>query len=287
MRIVPEAFFQNSRIQKLMRDADCAVIHKLTDKQDLDNHRLLSAHALTLVFNGGLMVHNDEGLPTQVNVGQMVLLPRGLYAITDLIPEDGLFEAVVYFFDDALIEAFLATQGKADVKVYCEPKPALFKVSESFMIFTNQLQTLYSQVSADATLVRLKLMEALYLIVQKDREGHFLDRLQELKARPKKDLKPFMNAHFDKPLDVHDFARLSGRSVSTFRRDFRGQYGMAPKQWLIRKRLEMAKVLLSQGDQTVNAVAMQSGYTDLPHFIKSFQREFDISPKQYAIGQRN
>ena len=160
-------------------------------------------------------------------------------------------------------------------------------MASSFSIFTYQLCTLYSQVSADASVVQLKLLEALHLIVQKDPAGHFLDCLLELKARPRKDLKLFMNAHYDKPLDVDDFARLSGRSISTFRRDFHGQFGVAPKKWLIRKRLDKAKMLLNQGDQTVNTVAMQSGYSDLPHFIKSFQKEFDISPKQYALSQRN
>lgn len=287
MRIVPEAFFQNPRIHKLMRDGDCAVIHKLTNRPDLDNHRLLSAHALTLMTNGGLMVHNDEGLPTKVTAGQMVLLPKGLYAITDLIPENEAFEAVVYCFDDALIDAFLSARGKAEVKVFCEPKPALFKVNASFSTFTEQLLTLYSQVHADASVVRLKLLEALHLIVQKDPEGHFLERIEELRARPRKDLKYFMNAHYDKPLDVDDFARLSGRSISTFRRDFHSQFGEAPKRWLIDKRLEKARMLLAQGDGPVNAVAMKAGYTDLPHFIKSFQKAFNISPKQFALSQRN
>ena len=287
MRIVPEAFFQNPRIQKLMRDGDCAVIHKYTDRQDLDNHRLLSAHALTLVNSGGLMVHNDEGLPTRVNEGQMVLLPKGLYAITDLIPEGEGFEAMVFFFDDELIATFLASQGMGNMEVFCEPKPALFKACDSFLVFTEQLQSLYGQVAASQPMVRIKLLEALHLIVQRDPENHFLDRIQELRARPKKELSFFMNAHYDKPLDVEDFARLSGRSVSTFRRDFHKQFGTAPKQWLITRRLEKARELLSSEGASVAAVAQASGYTDLPHFIKSFQKEFAISPKQFALTQRN
>jgi len=269
-----------------MRDGDCAVVHKYTDRQDLDNHRLLSAHALTLVLSGGLMVHNDEGLPTRVDQSQMVLLPKGLYAITDLIPEDGGFEAVVFFFDDDLISTFLESKGMGDYEVFCEPKPALFKANDSFITFTEQLQSLYGQVEASKPMVRMKLLEALHLIVQQDPEAHFLSRIQELKARPRKALEFFMNAHFDKPLDVEDFARLSGRSVSTFRRDFHKAFGEAPKHWLINKRLFKAKALLNTGRATVAVVAQQTGYTDLPHFIKSFQKAFGISPKQYALSQR-
>ena len=111
MKIVPQAFYQARHIKKIMVDGQCGIIHKLTEKADLDNQRLLSAHALTLVLNGGLMIHTDDGLPLKVETGHMVLLPKGLYAITDLIPQEATFEAVVFIFDDELIEQFLTSKG--------------------------------------------------------------------------------------------------------------------------------------------------------------------------------
>lgn len=287
MRVVPEAFYQSARIRKIMVDGQCCVIHKQTDQQDLDNQRLLSAHALTVVKKGGLVVHTDEGIPTRVTKGQMILMPKGLYAITDLIPQDDVFEAIVFFFDDSLIAQYLQAKGLHLVEVHSERKPTVFTSSTSLSTFIDQLVSLYNTVEADASLVRLKLLEALYLIDSKDPEGKFTDKVHELMAKPRKQLKRFMKDHFDKPLAVEDYARLAGRSVSSFRRDFHKEFGTSPKHWLIGQRMERARRLLEQGDASVSLVAEQCGYPDLPHFIKSFQKHFDISPKQYALNKRN
>ncbi|MCE7995025.1 MAG: helix-turn-helix transcriptional regulator [Roseivirga sp.] len=287
MRVVPEAFFQNTRIRKIMVDGQCCIIHKETGQQDLDNHRLLAAHALTVVRKGGLMVHTDEGIPSRVSRGQMVLMPKGLYAITDLIPENDVFEAVVLFFDDKLARQYLQKRGLADIEVQSDRRPTRFTTNDYFETYIDQLLSLYGKVEADPSLVSIKLLEALYLIDSKDPSGQFTQKVHELMAKPNKQLKRFMQDHFDKPLDVEDYAALSGRSLSTFRREFHKQFGYAPKQWLIQQRMEKAKGLLEEDKMSVSLVAEESGYLDLPHFIKSFQKHFALSPKQYALSKRN
>lgn len=283
MKVVPEAFYQNTSIRKLLKAGSCAVIHKLTLEQDLDNHRLLSAHAITLVIKGGLMVHCDEGLPSRVEQGQAVLLPQGLYAITDLIPKNAAFEALVFFFDNQLVSEFLDSI-KVDKVESVSLKPAVLAAGTTFRTFCNQLLQLYNNIETPESLVRAKLLEALYFLNQE--EVGFADKIATLHTSTKKTLNQFMMSHYDKPLDIEDFARLTGRSVSTFRRDFHREFDQAPKKWLIGKRLEKARKLLIQ-DVSVSSTAQQSGYTDIPHFIKSFQRAYTISPKQFALNHRN
>lgn len=133
-------------------------------------------------------------------------------------------------------------------------------------------------------MVRAKLLEILYLISDFNPNGHFLEKIAELKANPKKDLSLFMTAHFDKPLGVETFAHLSGRSVSSFRRDFHKHFNIAPKKWLIRKRLDKAQRLLEREELSVKDVALHCGFTDIPHFIRSFEKQFSLTPKQYALA---
>jgi AraC-like DNA-binding protein len=287
MKVVPEAFYQAIRIKKIMVDGRCAIIHKQAEHADLDNQRLLSAHALTIIKKGGLMVHTDDGMPTKVTAHQMVLLPKGLYAITDLIPENDSFEAIVLFFDDDLIQQYLTSKDLSILEVNSQHLPTRFSVNTSFSIFLDQLLSLYSKVEAPQSIVRLKLIEALHLIDSQEPEGAFTRKIQELTAKPQKQLAHFMNNHFDKPLDVEDYAALLGKSVSTFRRDFHKQFGHAPKHWLIKQRLTKARQLLEEHNLSVSLVAQQAGYEDLPHFIRSFQKQFAITPKQYALSKRN
>ena len=40
-----------------------------------------------------------------------------------------------------------------------------------------------------------------------------------------------MEKNFDKPLKIEDYAYLTGRSLSTFRRDFKSYFEITPQKW--------------------------------------------------------
>jgi AraC-like DNA-binding protein len=95
-----------------------------------------------------------------------------------------------------------------------------------------------------------------------------------------------MNANFNKSLTVEDYAYLTGRSLSTFNRDFKRQFNVSPKKWLMDKRLESAYTLLTHHHKNVTDVAFEVGYENFSHFIKAFHKKFGISPKQFVIQKR-
>jgi len=94
----------------------------------------------------------------------------------------------------------------------------------------------------------------------------------------KRSLRAFMQAHFDKPLQLQDYAYLTGRSARSFRRDFRTRFGASPKTWLVERRLERAKELLQIGDQSVAEVARAVGYQSTRHFIERYRGRFGVTP---------
>ena len=281
MKIVPEAFYQTSNVQKIFVDGQCCVVHKLTATPDLDNHRLLSAHALTIVVRGGLLIHDDDNLPTQVKKGQMVLLPKGLYAITDMIPEGESFEAYVLFFDETVIEK-LRLDGSENRAFTSNPKPQVFHQNKYLIDYLRAFRKLYDVITAPKEVCKLRLVETLEYILKLEEGCTFKDALQQLAIKPQKELTRFMELHFDKPLDVEQYAGLAGMSVATFRRKFHQQFNTSPKKWLIQKRLSKAQEILKQNRMPVNQVALASGYSDIPHFIKSFEHHFKISPKKFS-----
>ncbi|MBO3698825.1 helix-turn-helix transcriptional regulator [Roseivirga sp. E12] len=287
MKIVPQAFYLSPAIKKIMVDGDCSIIHKQAYKMDLDNQRLLSAHALTIVSSGALMVHRDEGIPVKINSGEMVLLPKGLYAITDLIPDDNPFEATVIFFNDNIVKEFLEQKTNDISEVKPESTPSKFDVNSSFRAFIDQTISLYEHMKPGPSIVRNKILEALHMICDTNSNGAFIDKVLALKTNPKKELLRFMKLHFDKPLSVEQFAQLSGRSISSFRRDFRQSFKVSPKKWLIHQRLNKAEILLIQERITVTDAALSSGFTDIPHFIRSFNKQFLNTPKQYLLSKRD
>jgi transcriptional regulator GlxA family with amidase domain len=131
-----------------------------------------------------------------------------------------------------------------------------------------------------------KLLELLHLIALTERGKKFVSHLFAVKNRERRNIKKFMEENFEKPLDVEDYAYLTGRSVSTFRRDFMSRFGISPKKWLIDQRLAKASELLKKTSESISEIALKSGYEDTPHFIKAFQKKFETSPKQYQIKHR-
>ncbi|MEZ4688407.1 MAG: AraC family transcriptional regulator [Bacteroidia bacterium] len=98
-------------------------------------------------------------------------------------------------------------------------------------------------------------------------------------------LKDFMEAHFDKPFGIEDYAYLTGKSSSSFNRAFKEKFGSSPKQWLIEKRLLKASELLEQGRYQVAEVAEMVGFNHSSHFIQSFKKKFGYTPGEHQPSE--
>jgi len=70
------------------------------------------------------------------------------------------------------------------------------------------------------------------------------------------------------------FAKLTGRSLATFKRDFKKVFAAAPEKWLLQKRLEMAHYLIGQRKQTPATAYLEAGFENLSHFSTAFKKFF-------------
>jgi AraC-like DNA-binding protein len=248
-----------------------------------------STHAITLVLQGMLRIENDEGLLEDVPAGTLALMPKGLYTVSDIVPKGGHFEAMMFFFEPDLVQQFLESIAFERAK---EKSVALGLVSgnEDISYFAHALLRLYGgEAPVNRQLTRIKLFELLHLIHASSNGNTFAAMLANLNNRERKSLREFMLANFHKPLGIEDYAYLTGRSVSAFTRDFKSKFdGIPPKQWLIERRLEKAYSLLEKTPTgNITDVAWESGYANIPHFIKEFGKKYGITPKQLLIQNRN
>ena len=92
---------------------------------------------------------------------------------------------------------------------------------------------------------------------------------------------PIMQKNFQHDLNLEDFAKLSGRSLSTFKRDFKDYFKETPGKWLTNKRLEFAKSLLLSSDLDINQICFESGFKNPSHFNKIFKEKYTMPPRQY------
>lgn len=287
LKILPQLFYQNPEVRKILVDGLSCIIHKEISSPVYHKEGYVSTHAITLILRGAMRIENDNGFLTNVNEHQLVFLPKGLYMISDIIPDNGTFEAVVFFFDEKLLADFITSINLKTSKEKCVSHIVL-DYSNEIRIFTESLLKVYNKKElTHRNLTRLKLFEFLHLMVSSHEQGTcFLAALATLNNKERKSLKEFMNANFSKPLSIEDYAYLTGRSLSSFRRDFIQQFGISPKQWLIEKRLEKAQELLTRNHNSVSNVALETGYENISHFVKAFHKRYGISPKQFLLKKR-
>jgi AraC-like DNA-binding protein len=83
-----------------------------------------------------------------------------------------------------------------------------------------------------------------------------------------------------------ELARLCGLSTSTFVRRMRAGYGVSPKQFIIRHRMERAKRLLRSSSRAVQAIATELGYREPGHFTWQFKKWVGVSPTEFRERRR-
>src|SRR5258708_23342324 len=78
-----------------------------------------------------------------------------------------------------------------------------------------------------------------------------------------------------------DLAKECGLSVSHFARSFKAVFGVSSHQWLIRKRIDLTKELLTKTTLPLSEIAVQSGFGDQAAFTRTFHRIAGASPVQW------
>lgn len=96
----------------------------------------------------------------------------------------------------------------------------------------------------------------------------------------KLDLIDFMEKHYMFNMTLEKFGYLTGRSLSTFHRDFKKKFNTSPQKWLTRKRLELAHYQMSRKNKKPAEVYLDAGFEDLSHFSFAFKKHYGYSPNK-------
>jgi AraC family transcriptional regulator len=90
--------------------------------------------------------------------------------------------------------------------------------------------------------------------------------------------KEILCANLDGRVALKEVAQECGLSVSHFSRAFRCSLGVAPHNWLLTRRVELAKEKLRDDRSTLSDVALACGFADQSHLTRVFTRMVGISP---------
>ncbi len=87
--------------------------------------------------------------------------------------------------------------------------------------------------------------------------------------------------HLDRHLTIADLAGRAGLSGRSLARRFEQQMGVSPGQWLLRRRIDAACVLLEQTDLTIDAVATRVGLSSATNLRRRMLNDLHTTPGAY------
>ncbi len=237
-------------------------------------------HAINYVYSGEMVV-DDGKKKIHVRKGECVFIRRDHRVTLYKKPLNGeQYCGIFLLFTRNFLREMYQKAGKANAQ---EDTPKL-KGSMLQLPDTPEIASLFGSMvpyfSPSATpkeeFMQLKLQEGLLILLNID--PRFAPTLFDFNEPWKIDLLDFMNQNYMYEFTLEELAHFTGRSLATFKRDFKKVSTLTPQKWIIRKRLEAAYEKIKQGDRKVTDVYSEVGFKNMSHFSTAFKKHFGIPP---------
>jgi len=196
-------------------------------------------------------------------------------------PPGGEYRGISIYIDDETLKNISDEFNLHMEQPYRGENVVHLKPNDLFTYYIDSL-TPYMTSTHDNkdALTILKVKEAVMILLKANPE--LKDALFDFSEPGKLDLEGYMNQHFHSNVSLDRFAYLTGRSLSTFHRDFRKVFNATPGRWLLKKRLNEAYYQIREKGLRASDVYLQVGFEDLSHFSSSFKKAFGIAPSSVS-----
>lgn len=232
-------------------------------------------HVLALIISGSLdFISGTETF--QYSSGTLGLLKRNQLARVIKRPDgEKPFTAIYIHLDQETLKKYSEAYHIKAEKIYTGPptvilelKPVLNSYFDSLKVYIERPEELTQAMT------EIKTWELIELLL---RHPGLKDLLFDFSEPHKIDLESYMRRHFYYNVPLIQFAKLTGRSISTFKRDFSKIFNSTPERWLQKQRLEMAYFLISKKNKKPSEVYLEVGFENFSHFSTAFKKEFGIN----------
>lgn len=245
------------------------------EEEYFEDEIALEYHAFARVMSGEMTVIQN-GKTTIFRTGDTLLFPRHQFSTLIKKPIGGLpYRAVVISLTPKRLREFytknpfqLTEQSINNIRAYKE-HPLL----ESF--FASLIPYFGLETDLPEKLVSVKIEEAITILRTID--GDIDSLLTDFSQSEKIDLSDFMLKNYMFNMTMEKFGYLTGRSLTTFKRDFKKVFNVTPQKWIINKRLGLAHYRLSEGKKPID-VYLETGFENLSHFSFAFKKHFGYAP---------
>lgn len=242
-------------------------------------------YAMNYVYSGEMILDNGKE-QIHVGKGECVYIPRDHHITMYKKTYNGERYCGIFlnFTRNFLREMYAkleqfkvpANTPKLNKEVVKLPKTA-----EITSLFASLVPFFDPEVKPQDDFMHLKLQEGLLALLHIDKR--FATTLFDFNEPWKIDILDFLNKNYMYEFTIEELAHFTGRSLATFKRDFKKISDLTPEKWLIRKRLEVAYALMCEGGLKIADVYAKVGFKNQSHFSTAFKRQYGIAPT--AVGR--
>lgn len=208
-----------------------------------------------------------------------------LFELEEFIEQDcGVkSEYLQFFLTNELIKEF------TKIAAVCgnsknEPFPVVISVAEKeLQCYIASLEPyIHVPQTVDSNLIKLKILELLFCLSKLHHE--IITHLLDIRDHFRSNITCTVEENITNSISLRELAVLSGRSLSSFRRDFVAIYNMPPYQWIRQKKLEKSKELLTATTMTITDICYVAGFESIAHFSRLFKSQFGCPPSAFRMN---
>jgi AraC family transcriptional regulator, exoenzyme S synthesis regulatory protein ExsA len=257
--------------ESLLTMYNCGLKDKFSDLWSHYNY-------IVYVIAGRKIWHTGEA-SFDLHAGDCVFVRKGAAIVEQFFDTEFCF--YLFFIPDEFIcdvlrsktKPVMQTVNKYDQVIPIDtnaPVQAFYQSMQSYFASSNE---------PDQSLLELKFRELILTLADNPRNAELLSYFWSMLNEPQTvSLQKTMEENFCFNLKIEEFAKLSARSLSAFKRDFIKTYNTSPGKWLMEKRLNFSLHLLTNMGKTVAETAFESGFESPSHFSRAFRQRFGAPP---------
>lgn len=157
---------------------------------------------------------------------------------------------------------------------YANDDPRVYDNENGYMSFRTENQRLSESAYLETAGLLKCILSKFIVLYQNDvtskKKNAKLNAVQE-----------YINVNLHTDITVKDLADLQSLNVDYFSRLFKDTFGTRPNEYIQRKRVERAQLLLIATDNTLQEISDKVGFSNLSYFSRVFKKLTGITPLQY------
>ena len=253
------------------------IVYSRVSKKTMEGELFIKQHVFDYIISGTSEVFFD-GKSHSFKAGDFRFATRNrLSKFTKLPPPGGEYRSVSICIDQDTLHEVKHLYKDSNILNKKFDNVFLLKFNR---VFKNYIDTLLPYLESGEAiseqLLRVKIKEAVLIFIEANPDLKHV--LFDFSEPGKIDLEAYMNEHYSFGGGLDQFAYLTGRSLSTFKRDFKQIFNTTPNKWLMKRRLEDAYYLIKERGTSPTEAFIEVGFNDYSHFSFAFKKVFGFAP---------